>query len=185
MYKATPTALLVSKLRRLKICLRDWNVQHFRNIYVEIEHATADLNNVQNMIATTGDTNDLFDPEMNCLTRLNDLIARRHTFLTQKNRLQWLKDGDWNSSFFHRLHGYRSSRASISTIQVDNAFITVDEDIGAHAADYYEKLFKLDPLLSSDYSILDSFNWSTVSYDQNLLLTAAPRMKRSKMLSLA
>lgn len=132
------------------------------------------MNNIQNVIATTGNSDEHFDTEINFLARLNDLLSRRHALLTQKNRLQWIKDGDRNSAFFHRLHSYRTSRASISSIQVGDGFITVDVEIGNHVTAYYENLFKADALLSTDYLALDSFGWNTVSTTQNLILTSIP-----------
>lgn len=77
-------------------------------------------------------------------------------------------------AFFHRLHNYRTSRASISSIQVENGFITIDVEIGGHVTTYYEKFFKEDSTLSTNYLILESFDWNKVSHDQNLILTAAP-----------
>lgn len=84
MLRPTPIAILICKLR-LKCCLREWNVQQFRNVHEEIEQATIDLNDIQIKIASMGDFDENFDTEMNCLSRLNDLLARRYTLLTQKN----------------------------------------------------------------------------------------------------
>lgn len=121
-----------------------------------------------------GDSSDLFNEEMNQTSKVNGLLARRHALISQKNRLTWLKDGDRNSAFFHRLHSTQKSKASIKTIQVGNCFITLDNEIGAHVVAYYERLFAKDQDLSSDYSILNSFSWPTISPNHNLLLRATP-----------
>lgn len=64
------------------------------------------------------------------IATLNGLLARRHALLTQKNRLQWLKDGDRNSAFFHRIYSTRKSYALIKMVQIDDTFVTIDLQIG-------------------------------------------------------
>lgn len=100
MLQPNSVSMLIRKLRRLKACLRHWNNDVFHNINDEIEQATQKLNEIQQIIAISGDSDANFEIEMNCLSHLNDLLSRRHALLTQKNRLQWLKYGDRNSAFF-------------------------------------------------------------------------------------
>lgn len=114
---------------------------------------------------------------MNQIVKVNTLLAQRQSFLSQKSRLQWLQDGDRNSDFFHRLHSSIKARASINTFQIGSDFIMLASEIGHHVVDYYEKFFKEDASPSSDYSILDSFAWKTLSAEQNSILTATPSVK--------
>lgn len=99
----------------------------------------------------------------------------------RKNRLQWLKDGDRNSAFFHRLHRTQRSKASITTVQVDDNFNTVDEEIGNQVVSYYQRLFSKDDTLENDYSILQSFSWATISDSQNDMITTISTEEKIKL----
>lgn len=77
---------------------------------MEIQQASNHLDHIQQSISVEGDSDDLFNEEMNQTSKVNGLLARRHALISQKNRLQ---DGDRNSAFFHRLHSAQKSRASI------------------------------------------------------------------------
>lgn len=111
---------------------------------------------------------------MSQISALNTLLGRRHTMIIQKNHLQWLRDGDKNSAFLHRLHNTRTSRATIKTVHVGEQFLTVAANIGQHIVHYYTKLFERDSSLHGDYSILHNFNWQHVSTNQSQYLTASP-----------
>lgn len=45
---------------------------------------------------------------------------------------------------------------------------------------FYENRFKADSSLSSDFSLLDEFEWKTVSTDQNSMLTAVPSLAKTR-----
>lgn len=162
------------KIKRLRGRLKLWNLEVFRNIFTKIREANDLLDDIQRRTASDGDSEDLFNQELNQISKLNGLLAKRHALLFKKNRLLWLKDGDRNSAFFHRLHSTQCSRASITTVQVDENFYNLDSNIGNQVASYYQCLFSKDDALSQDYSILQNISWPTISEEQNDLLTSIP-----------
>lgn len=97
--------------------------------------------------------------------------------LTQKNRLQWLHDGDKNSAFFHSLHNTHKSKASINIVQVGENFVTLASNIGHHVVEFYKKLFEKDNSLDQDYSLLNNFDWKHIPPDQNLFLTLSKSLR--------
>lgn len=180
-HAANPALCLMAKLKRLKGKLRTWNANVFRNVFNEIQLATEALDATQQKISTEGDSDELFDEEMNRIATLNGLLARRHAMLSQKNRLLWLKDGDINSVFFHRMHCTRKSRTSIKMVQVGNFFITLESDIRLHVVNYYKKLFAKDDHSATDFQFLENFDWAQVSEDQNSLLTTTPSQEEVRL----
>lgn len=75
------------KLRRLKIRLRDWNKDVFRNIFDEIQQATNELDDIQKEIAQYGNSDTRFDQEMDLVTKVISLLEMRRTFHAQKSHL--------------------------------------------------------------------------------------------------
>ncbi|KAL8523191.1 hypothetical protein ACS0TY_013240 [Phlomoides rotata] len=169
-----PVVRVASKLRNLRTVLRQWNSEIFRNVFVEIDTATAALEAIQQEIAREGDSDSWMSAEIEKTMHLNDLLARRNLFLRQRNRLQWLTDGDRNSAFFHRLHSIWKTQSSISHIRDGSDFINTPAAIGAYASDYYANLFSEEGTTSTDFSCLDGFLHPTITDANNLLLTALP-----------
>lgn len=86
----TPNSILhfVRKFKRLKHMIRHWNLVVFRDIFVELEAATASLDEIQQEISVQGDSDQLFNEEMHHTSIVNRLFAQRHALLTQRGRLQ-------------------------------------------------------------------------------------------------
>lgn len=49
---------------------------------------------------------------------LTNLLCVEESFLRQRSRVAWLKDGDKNSKFFHQLVVAKKARARITSITV-------------------------------------------------------------------
>ena len=64
--------------------------------------------------------------EKNCLKSYHDLACAEEGFLKQKSRVRWLKLGDHNTSFFHKVVKARNSRNSIKFITLANGCISDD-----------------------------------------------------------
>lgn len=185
MHASNPALMFMAKLKRLKGRLKTWNAEIFRNVYVEIQNAVDALDAIQQRIFLKGDSKDLFNGKMNRIANLNSLLARRQALLSQKNRLQWLKDGDRNSTFFHRIYCTRKSHASIKTVQVDNSYYTLESEISQQVVNYYSKLFTKDETLDNNFGALDDFAWNHISDDQNLLLTATKSTEKIQFAAFA
>ena len=71
---------------------------------------------------------DLVGIEKVYLKNFHDLAMAEEGFLKQKSRIQWLKLGDQNTSFFHKLVKARNSRNTITSITLETGDRIEDPD---------------------------------------------------------
>lgn len=82
-------------------------------------------------------------------------LKMEDSILRQKTQLQWFKEGDVNSKYFHALIRGRRRKLYIHRIQDEKgSWIQRDEDIAKVASDYFQQSFTgEDKLINED--ILD------------------------------
>ena len=83
-----------------------------------------------------------------------------------KSRCKWLKDGDRNSSFFHKLTEARKSHNSVLEIQVNDRVISKFDEIKAEATNYFSDLFTDQPT-PNDAQLLNLVPRSVKSKDND------------------
>lgn len=78
----------------------------------------------------------------------------------QKSRVLWLKEGDKNSSFFHRIANSNRNTNTISQLLINATLSTNQDEIRDHIAEFYEKLYLED---GHRRPYLDGVQFSTIS----------------------
>lgn len=83
-------------LNRVQRALRSWSKQHFGSVSKELEELRAELEEVHmgpnhNRAAVRAITD-----------RMDELLYREEMMGLQRSRIAWLKEGDRNTTYFHR-----------------------------------------------------------------------------------
>ncbi|KAL8549245.1 hypothetical protein ACS0TY_008191 [Phlomoides rotata] len=144
----------MGKLRSLKQVLRQWNKEVFGNIDTKIAAAKHSLAAIQKDIYEMGDSDSLMDSELEATVELNQCLAQQHASFAQKNRNSWLRDGDRNTAFFHRIHRIRKARAGINTQNIDGVITTDLNVISEHIFWFYSDLFRASNKEPPDFALV-------------------------------
>ncbi|XP_020254066.1 uncharacterized protein LOC109831138 [Asparagus officinalis] len=92
---------VTSKLKLLKIALKDLNKKKFHNISEQVIRARINLQNAQKYLQSDHLNADLIEQEKKYMLTYNKLLECEISFYQQKSRIQWCTQGDRSSSFFH------------------------------------------------------------------------------------
>ncbi|XP_026441936.1 uncharacterized protein LOC113341166 [Papaver somniferum] len=174
-----PIFIYMNKLKRLKKILKDWNWEVFGNVHDNLKNAE-DKVMEETIISDADPTN---------ISLLNNLVTARgnyeiaannlNTFLRNKARMNWIKDGDANSNFFHTSIKMRQSQNSISELENDSGdIITTQQGISDVLIDYFKKKFE-HQLVQINDSIFDVVS-NIISEDDNAFLEDCPNEEEIK-----
>jgi hypothetical protein len=82
---------------------------------------------------------------------MNELLYKEELLWLQRSRINWLKEGDRNTRFFHQKAVWRARRNKIKKLKdLDGAWKDSPSDMERMANSYFQELFTRDPTLQPD-----------------------------------
>ncbi|KAL6520276.1 hypothetical protein OROMI_032456 [Orobanche minor] len=134
--------IIKEKLKMLKKELKVWNATSFGNLDENIERRKKELKELDDLDEDRG----LIDAE---IIRRNEVKApliretkNRAILLSQKARYKWLKEGDANSSYFHKVINGKRKATEISGIKIDEVWTDGVEEVKTGVKRIFEEHFK-------------------------------------------
>eukprot|EP00253_Pinus_taeda_P031168 PITA_31168 len=129
------------KLKIIKAKLKCWNKNTFGNIFQakkELEEKMADL---QQTMIKDGPNKERLAQESNLQKQWEDRLIQEEQLWKQKSRVQWLKHGERNTSFFHKSTiQHRANNRILSLKKDDGAKVSTREKIGSELNLYFRSL---------------------------------------------
>ncbi|WMV42054.1 hypothetical protein MTR67_035439 [Solanum verrucosum] len=103
----------------------------------------------------------------------------QEAILRQKARVRWLKDGDANSAYFHRVIKNRRRRLSINKIMDENQqWVEGNDKVAEAGVRYFKGIFSQTPEFN-DYSNLEAIN-IMITEENNVSLIEIPSEEEIK-----
>ena len=104
---------------------------------------------------------------------LSDAYREEEAFWRQRSRIQWLKNGDRNTGFFHSATRQRRMQNSFTVLEDGNGTAVYEEEqISGVVADYYRTLFTTNG--NQNFSIVDEVIDKMITPEMNRCLTSIP-----------
>ena len=140
-FTGPPSLVLASKLKALKEDLKKWNHQEFGNLGFKQKQLLGELD-ILNMKECSG---SLSSSELELrgthILELENLAHLDETYWWQKSRVQWLKEGDNNTKFFHKIANSNCRRNYMEKIEVEGTTYHTDSEIRDKVIQFYESLY--------------------------------------------
>jgi hypothetical protein len=130
------------KLKNFKQKLKTWNKQTFGNIFEAQRQLKEQMSIVQSQIRDMGLSEPLKLQEEAISQKLEERKSQEEILWRKKSCIQWLKEGDKNTKFFHRSTIKRRHANHITQLISDNGKIShTHEDLEDELVTYYQNLF--------------------------------------------
>ncbi|XP_074305538.1 uncharacterized protein LOC141640755 [Silene latifolia] len=138
-FTGTPMFRLAKNLKSMKAVLKELNKECFS----DIENAAAILHKqvegLQEGINRYPTNVQKITEEYEASLKLRELAKARESFLSQKSKQQWIKDGDANSSYFHGMLKRRRNMNKVAMVEDMNGKVCdTQEQIQKAFIDYYQ-----------------------------------------------
>ena len=157
---STPSYVFAYKLKALKADLKIWNATEFGHISMQKQQLMAALREIDAMTDTRPlDVEEQGRREQTAI-ELDKVLLMEEISWRQKSRALWLKEGDKNSRFFHRVANSHRNVNTIGKLLINGISSTNQDEIRDHISQFYEQLYKEN---GSRRPMLDGIQFASIS----------------------
>ena len=141
-FLGSPSFVLAQKLKALKEDLEKWNKEEFGDLAFRKKCLLAELLGLDAKEDLRGLSNEEDFHRTQVKGDIAALAALEETFWRQKSRALFVKEGDNNTRFFHRLANSHRRTNHISSIEVDGVLYEDGPTVQSQVVQFYQNLYK-------------------------------------------
>lgn len=169
------------KIINIEDKIKHWNKDVFGDIFQQLNKMKSHLAAIQEDIQSQGLTKSMKLDEQQAPISFHDLIDKEEIYWRQRSCVDWLKEGDKNTKFFHLTNLKHRATNQIAKISKNNQEIHKEEEIKNATISHFSSLLSANNNLDicNQNSLLEAIP-SLVSLDQNKFLEAIPSNKEIK-----
>jgi hypothetical protein len=166
-FSGPPSLVLAKKLKTLKEDLKIWNREVFGDVGLKKNGVMVDLlqldeKEYQGLLSSKDRLQrDDLKAEWDKLAHLDEVSWR------QKSRVLWLKEGDNNMKFFHKMANSHRRRNQILGIEVDGISYDEESDIREQMVQFYTSLYQENEVWRPD---VDRLSFATIEEEECRML---------------
>ena len=142
LFTGSPSFVLTSKLKALKEDIKLWNKHVFGNVNMKELQLLADLSKFDEKEEMVGLSSADRDNRRAVVGELDKLAHLKETSWRQKSRVLWLKEGDNNTQFFHKMANSNRRRNHMGKVEVDGIVHDDAAKIRDKVVSFYEDLYQ-------------------------------------------
>jgi len=129
------------RLKRLKAKLKEWNRDHFGNIFQEKARLEKRMEEIQLKGMQEGFSEDLLKEEEATLNSIAQRETQEEIYWKEKSRNRWLREGERNTKFFHRATiQHRNQNRILSLKNEEGQTLEDHQDIEGELCNYFQEV---------------------------------------------
>jgi hypothetical protein len=137
---------LAENLKNMEASLKSWSREKFGHVTREIERLRSVLEPLEGE-DVIGNRAEILQAKI----KLDELLYREEMMWLQRSRINWLKEGDRNTRYFHRKARWRAKKNKIRRLKRgDGSWCANQEEMKGMASHYFSDLFSKDSSLCPD-----------------------------------
>jgi hypothetical protein len=135
---ALSLAEVTDELGRMQHSLTAWSWNEFGSVKKQLKSLRGKLDDLRATSIRSGPTRE----ECDLVKKISNLLAREEAMMKQRSRIQWLQEGDRNTSFFHARACERARTNKIVTLKKpEGTYISSQSELESLATEFYTNLF--------------------------------------------